>query len=68
MVWVKINGKEEKPTDNIILRHFVSGDRGGTYHEGWYDDITDTYKINDVPPIEQERITHYIVLEEPKEI
>ena len=68
MGWIKIDGKEEKPLDNIIVRHFVVGDKKGTYHDGWYDVDSCTYKIYDEPPIEQDRLTHYIILEEPKDI
>jgi len=67
MNWIKINGNEIKPTDNIILRHFVVGDKIGNYHEVWYDKYSDTYQISDEPPIEQDKLTHYIILEEPKE-
>ena len=68
MNWIKIDGKETKPMDNIILRHFISGNKKGTYHEGWYNYDNGTYNINEEPPIEQDRLTHYIILEEPKDI
>ena len=68
MEWIEINGNEDKPTENIIVRFTDYPSKKGTYYEGYYCEVTEKYCIAGEPPIEQENITHYIILEEPKNI
>ena len=66
MKWTKIDGKEIKPTnEDIIIRYLSPGTSKGTYFKGWYNDESEQYGIGD-DFIEQDRITHYIILDEPK--
>ena len=66
MKWIKIDGNEIKPIDKeIILRLRDDDNERGTYHNGWYNENIKFYYINDEPFIDQDRFTHYIILEEP---